>query len=63
MLLSDAECLADQAKAAGVDVTLAVWPGMWHVWHLFAPSLPEARQAVDDIAAFVHRHLERDYRS
>jgi acetyl esterase/lipase len=57
ILLSDAERLADQARAAGVDVTLAVWPGMWHVWHPLAPSLPEARQAIDDIGAFVRRHL------
>jgi acetyl esterase/lipase len=57
ILRSDAERLADQARAAGIDVSLSVWPGLWHVWHLFAPSLPEARQAVDDIGAFVRRHL------
>jgi monoterpene epsilon-lactone hydrolase len=53
ILLSDATRLAERARAAGVKVTLRVWPAMWHVWHLFAPWLPEAQQAVDDIGAFV----------
>jgi acetyl esterase/lipase len=53
ILLSDATRLADDARAAGVEVHLAVWPKMWHVWHVFAPSLPEARRAIDDIGAFI----------
>jgi epsilon-lactone hydrolase len=57
ILLSDATRLADKARAAGVDVTLVVWPRMWHVWHLLAPSLPEARQAVDAIGAFIRERL------
>jgi acetyl esterase/lipase len=57
MLLSDATRLADAARDAGVDVTLAVWPGMWHVWHLMAPMLPEARQAIAAIAAFIRERL------
>jgi acetyl esterase/lipase len=56
MLLSDSERLAAKARAAGVDVTLRIWPGMWHVWHLFVPFLPEAREAVEDVGAFVRRH-------
>jgi len=57
ILLSDATRLADNARAAGVDVSLLVWPKMWHVWHLLAPSLPEARQAVDGIGEFVRERL------
>jgi len=53
ILLRDATRLADNARAAGVDVSLAVWPGMWHVWHLFAPSLPEAQRAVNEIGTFI----------
>ena len=59
ILLSDATRLAERARAAGVDVTLHVWPAMWHVWHAFVPFLPEARQAVDDIGTFVHTHVTR----
>jgi monoterpene epsilon-lactone hydrolase len=57
ILLSDATRLADNARAAGVDVTLVIWPKMWHVWHLFAPFLPEARQAVGAIGAFIRERL------
>ena len=56
ILLSDATRLADNAKAAGVDVSLAIWPGMWHVWHLFAPALPEAQQAVSAIGDFIRQY-------
>jgi monoterpene epsilon-lactone hydrolase len=55
ILLSDSLRLAENAKAAGVDVDLAVWPGMWHVWHTLVPYLPEAREAVDAIGAFVRK--------
>jgi len=41
-LLDDARGFARAAEAAGVDVTLETWPHMIHVWHSFAPVLPEA---------------------
>ncbi len=53
ILLSDATRLAERAHAAGVNVTLKIWPAMWHVWHMFVPFLPEAKLAVDEIGAFV----------
>ena len=52
-LLDDSTRLAEKARAAGVDVTLKVWDEMPHVWHLFAPILPEGRQAIDEIGSFV----------
>jgi acetyl esterase/lipase len=60
MLLSDSTRLADAARSAGVDVSLVVWPGMWHVWHLMAPMLPEARQAIAGIAEFIRQRLTAD---
>lgn len=51
---SGAEALAARAEQAGVQVTLHIWPGMWHFWHLFVPWLPEARQAMIEIRNFVH---------
>src|SRR5574341_230203 len=57
ILLSDATRLADNARAAGVDVNLVVWPGMWHVWHLFVPSLPEAQQAIKAISDFIRERI------
>ena len=52
-LLCDSTGFAERARAAGVDVTLEVWPGMFHVWQATAPMIPEARQAIDRIGEFI----------
>jgi len=56
-LLDDATRLSERARAAGVEVTLEVWPEMIHVWHLFAPLLPEGAKAVDGVGAFMRERL------
>ena len=53
VLLDDSRILARRASDAGVDVTLKVFGGMWHVFQFHAPEVPEAREAMDDIAAFI----------
>jgi len=50
---SGAELFEARARQQGGNATLHVWPGMWHFWHLFVPWLPEARDAMTEIAAFV----------
>lgn len=50
-LLSDSARLARNARRDGVDVTLDVWDGMWHVWQS-DPSIPEATRATAEIGAF-----------
>ena len=57
ILLSDATRLADRAQAAGVDVTLDVWKGMMHGWQLMAKVLPEGRQALDRVGAFIRERV------
>lgn len=57
MLRDDSVRLAAKAKADGVDVTLEVWPGMVHVFQIH--GLPESRQAVEHLAAFMRSHLAR----
>jgi acetyl esterase/lipase len=52
-LLSDSTSFAERARAAGVDVTLEVWPRMQHVWQFSANFVPEARQAIDKIGEFI----------
>lgn len=56
VLLDDATVLADRARACGVDVDLQVWPGMIHVWQMFAGLLPEADEAISKIAEMLKRH-------
>ena len=53
ILLDDSIQLAEKAKAAGVDVTLSIYEGMWHVWHTVEP-LRECREAFEEIGAFVN---------
>lgn len=57
ILLSDSTRLAERARAAGVEVELQVWPELWHVFHLFAPALPEANDALERIGHFVRTQL------
>lgn len=59
LLLDDSTRFARSAQAAGVDVTLEVWPEMWHVWHSFAAELPEAQQALEHIGDFVRTRQPR----
>ena len=51
-LCSDSVRFAEAAQAAGVDVTLKVYPRMWHVWQLMM-ELPQARQSIDEIVEAV----------
>jgi acetyl esterase/lipase len=53
VLLDDTLGVAEKAKAAGVDVTVEVYPEMIHVFQFFAPVLPEGQQAIDRIGAFL----------
>jgi acetyl esterase/lipase len=55
ILLDDGTRLADKARAAGVDVSLEVWPGMFHVWQMVSIFVPEGRRAIEGIGCFVDR--------
>ena len=52
-LLDDATRLATRARAAGVAVDLEVWDDMIHVWHAFAPLLPESDEAIARVGEWV----------
>lgn len=56
-LLDDSRRVADKALKCGTNVELEVWPGMIHVFQSLAPFLPEARQAISRIGAFVASHI------
>jgi acetyl esterase/lipase len=51
----DAESMASALHAAGVDCELQVWDHQVHVFQAAAGFLPEADQALDEIADFVDR--------
>ena len=51
LLLSDADLLAERARAAGVEVGYARFEGMWHDFQLGAGILREADEAMGDLAS------------
>ncbi len=51
-LKDDAVRFTEKACQAGVKARLSIYPGMWHVWQIFYPWLPEASQAVNEISEF-----------
>ncbi len=55
VIRDDCVRVAARAQAAGVEVTLEVWEGMFHVFQSHDPLLPEGREAVAHLAAFMRR--------
>jgi acetyl esterase/lipase len=56
VLLDDSTMLKERAEKVGVSVEMEVWDDMPHVWHHYAPILPEARKAIGKIGEFVLEH-------
>lgn len=56
ILASDALTLNRNARTTSVDVTLDIWEGMVHVWHVFG-DLPEAQEANQELADFLVSRL------
>lgn len=57
VMLSDAVRLADHLGENKVRVNLEIWPGMFHVWHMFASVLPEGAEALESAVRFLDRQL------
>jgi monoterpene epsilon-lactone hydrolase len=51
--LDDTVNFAKKAKEHGTDATLMVWEGMVHAFPIMSPLFPEAKQAMDNICAFI----------
>ena len=58
-LLDDALELTEVCHRAGVEAQLRIWPAVPHVWQLFGRYIPEARQSLRAVAAFLHLHASR----
>ena len=55
LLAQDSMAFTDCLKRAGVRVDLNIWPDLPHVWHAFLGLLPEARQALGELAEYLSR--------
>lgn len=60
VLLDDAKSLAKKAQTDGVDVTLKIWSGLWHVWHTAGTMIPESKKTYDEIGRFVNVYLPNE---
>jgi acetyl esterase/lipase len=56
VLLDDSTGLADRCQEAGVNVTLEVFDGMWHLFQSSVGAMREADEAVAKIANFLGSH-------
>jgi epsilon-lactone hydrolase len=55
IIRDDSVRVAAKARGDGVDVTLEVWEGMFHVFQSHEPLLPEAGEAIGHIGALIRR--------
>lgn len=56
ILFDDSRRYAEKAKRAGSPVELQIWRGQAHVWQHYDEIIPEAKPALDEIAAFLKSH-------
>lgn len=59
VLLDDAIALAEKAKSAGVDVSLKIWDGLWHVWQIVGDAIPESKMAFEEVGEFIRPRTSR----
>lgn len=57
VLFDDSRNLADKLRQDGADFEYHEYEEMVHVWTLFSSFLPDAREALDQIGAFVREHF------
>jgi len=55
IFLDEAIQFASKGQAAGVDVKLRTWDGLFHVFQM-VPFLPETKESLEDIAKFITCH-------
>jgi monoterpene epsilon-lactone hydrolase len=58
-LQGDSQRMAESLRSSGGYCDLQVWPGQVHVFHWFAPLLPEANAAIRHIGTFVRAVTEK----
>jgi epsilon-lactone hydrolase len=57
VLMSDSTALAERLGAAGVPVTLEIWPDMFHIFQARYSMLGQARQAISRLGQWAAAHM------
>ncbi len=60
IMYDDTQRFAAKARASDTQVTVYETKGMWHVFHLYARFVPEAREAIQNIGDFIGDHTRVD---
>jgi epsilon-lactone hydrolase len=58
ILLDDARSFRAAARAYDAPLEYEEWEGMFHVWHIVAPLVPESRRAIRRIGEFCREKLD-----
>jgi len=59
VFVSDAVRFEEAARQAGVDVRLKTWQKMWHIFHMQDIVVPEAKDALREMCAYMRAKLEK----
>jgi acetyl esterase/lipase len=57
ILRDDSVRMAERARAAGIEVEIATWPVVPHVWQLMARWIPEGRESLRLAGSFLRRRV------
>lgn len=60
LLLDDATRVAKIARETNVDVQLQIWRNVPHIFQIWAPFMPEARDALTQAARFISTTTSAD---
>jgi monoterpene epsilon-lactone hydrolase len=58
ILRDDSIRVAEHAKQAGIEVQLKTWPVVPHVWQMLHPIMPEARESLHLVNAFLRQRTK-----
>lgn len=58
VFLDDSVNLAKTAQEYGVNVSLKIYEGLWHVFHVTSDIVPEAKEALSEICNFIDKNFK-----
>ena len=56
-MYDDSARLINKAKQAGVKVESYETDNLWHVYHIYARYVPDAKKAIDHIGRFIQNNF------
>lgn len=57
IMYDDSVRVVEKAKKSGVDVEFYETQGLWHVHHLYARYIPEAKKSIKHLGEYVRQHV------